>query len=94
MPVFAARRRRPAMLHVPLFWMLLVTRIAPASALAMQPIDSTTGLEGHWPLNDRATPAADTSGNGHHGTLSGTPAFTTHIRSVTVPAHASKEFIV
>jgi putative IMPACT (imprinted ancient) family translation regulator len=37
-------------------------------------IDLTNGLEGHWPLNESSgTTAADASGNGNHGTLSGGP---------------------
>lgn len=45
---------------------LTVTRSAP---------DVTTGLIAHYKFNDNASPATDSTGLGHSGTLVGTPAY-------------------
>ena len=47
-------------------------------ALAAVGADTTTGLQGHWKLDESSgTSAADSSGNGNTGTTSGSPAWTT-----------------
>lgn len=48
------------------------------AALAGLGADTTTGLQGHWKLDESSgTSAADSSGNGNTGTTSGSPTWTT-----------------